>query len=175
MDFILNIDNWILSFIQEYIANPFLDRVFPLITSIGDTGLLWIAIAVVLLFSRKNRKVGVLLIVALLITTFLGEGILKNLIQRPRPFLAMNKDVLLIDRPSSYSFPSGHTGSSFAAAYILANYFKRYRIIFYIIASLIAFSRLYLYVHYPTDILGGIALGVFSGYISLFATRYIRR
>ena len=105
---------------------------------------------------------------ALILSTILGEGILKHVVQRVRPSEDIPAVNLLIAKPLSYSFPSGHTASSFAVAGVLAKYFKDYAIEFLGLASLIAFSRLYLYVHYPTDVLAGIILGLICSRIIIY-------
>lgn len=160
MDILNNLDINILYLIREYLSNPILDEVMIYITTLGDKGFIWILIGLLLLVQKKYRKVGFILLMALLITTIMGEGILKNIIQRPRVFITYPDIQILIKAPSSYSFPSGHTASSFAAAVVLGYYLKNWKFTFYTLASLIAFSRLYLFVHYPSDVLVGIALGV---------------
>lgn len=121
----------------------------------------------ILISIKKYRKEGIVLLSALVLATILGEGFLKHLIKRPRPFLEVQSIKLLISKPSSYSFPSGHTTSSFAAAGVLGYYFKRYKVYFYTLAILISFSRLYLFVHYPSDVIAGTILGLFSSAVVL--------
>lgn len=153
----------ILLWIQENLRCAFTDWLFPAITFLGDKGLIWIGAAVVLLFFKKYRKWGVLVLVALLITALAGEIVLKNLIARPRPCTFFPEMELLISRPDSYSFPSGHSASSFAAAVVLLRCRKAFGIPALILAFLIAFSRMFLFVHYPTDVLAGVALGILMG------------
>lgn len=155
-----NIDINILNFIRENFSNPVMDKLMIIITSLGNVGFIWIAIGVILLAQKKYRKVGFILLIALLINSIIGEGIIKNVIQRPRAFITYPDISIIINPPTSFSFPSGHTASSFAAAVVIGYYIKNWRGIAYTFASLIAFSRLYLFVHYPSDILGGILLGV---------------
>lgn len=159
MGLIQKLDNYILSTMKKYTNNKYLDIIMPLITHLGTLGILWIAIATMLMLSSPYKLVGAAVIVTLTITTFIGEGIIKHIIRRTRPCNKQNIVNLLISKPSSYSFPSGHTVSSFAAAEILSRYFYEYKLIFMAIAVLIALSRLYLYVHYPTDIIAGIIIG----------------
>lgn len=162
---IQKIDIAILEFINNNFHNPILDKLMPIITSLGDSGMIWIVISIILMFSKKYRNVGILSILALILTTFIGEIILKNIVQRPRPFYELTNIELLIERPLSYSFPSGHTGSSFAVAGVISILIKKYRIPVITFAVLMAFSRLYLFVHYPTDIVGGLILGLTCSYI----------
>ena len=163
-----------LNWIQEHIANPVLDVIFSLITHLGDAGILWIAMAVVMLFFKKTRKIGITMGVALVLGLILGNGFLKNVVGRVRPFdldgaFGSIKTVedLLVSKPGDKSFPSGHTLASFEAAFVLLWRDKRLGIPAVIIASLVAFSRLYLYLHYPTDIIGGILLAAFNAFLAI--------
>lgn len=156
----------ILDFIQQHIKNDVLDAVMPTITFLGDAGIIWILISFALLISRKHRKTGIILIMAMVIDAVLCNGIIKPLIGRMRPF-EWNADItLLITPPKDASFPSGHTAISFAVVMVLYLRKERYWYLALILAILIAFSRMYLYVHFPTDILGGCVLGVLCGVIA---------
>lgn len=128
--------------------------------------MIWIVLAVILLLIPKTRKTGIIILAALCIDLVVCNGILKNLFARIRPCDVNTQIQLLIARPDDFSFPSGHTAASFAA--VAALYFSGERKLWkpaLVLACLIAFSRLYLYVHYPTDILGGILVGIAAGYI----------
>ncbi|HAT4339823.1 TPA: phosphatase PAP2 family protein [Clostridium perfringens] len=162
MNFIQNIDINILYFIQNNIQNKFLNPIMIFFTSLGNLGFIWIAISILLIISKKYRKIGLLTLAVLIVNTLLGEGILKYIIERPRPFATYEGLHIIIPKPSSYSMPSGHTSASFAAAFMLAYYFKNIRVYIYSLASLIAFSRIYLLVHYPSDVLTGALLGYLS-------------
>jgi len=172
--FLQKIDLSILNFISDYLHQPFLDKAMPLITYLGDMGLIWFIISLALMLNKKYRYLGVMVITAVLVSTILGEGLLKNLVQRQRPFLLSPEMNILITKPLSYSFPSGHTACAFAAAIVLSRGFKKYRLLIYTLAALIAFSRMYLYVHYPSDILGGIFLGIISAQITFIIFKKIR-
>lgn len=152
------------------IRTPVMDKIMLFITSLGDAGMIWIVLAIVLLVLPRTRKSGVILAAALCVDAVLCNGILKNLFGRIRPFEANTAVQLLLARPHDFSFPSGHTAASFAATSSLffAGEKKLWKPVL-VLAVLIAFSRLYLYVHYPTDILGGIAVGVAAGYIGYLA------
>lgn len=156
----ISILNWIQS-----IRTPVGDRIIPLITKLGDGGIIWILLAMILLFIPKTRKSGAVLAAALCVDVVLCNGILKNLFGRIRLCDVNTSIQLLIARPDDFSFPSGHTGASFAAVAALysAGEKKLWKPAL-ALAILIAFSRLYLYVHYPTDVLGGIVVGIFAGY-----------
>ena len=134
------------------------------ITHLGDAGIFWIVLAVVLLLIPKTRKSGLIVAAALCIDVIVCNGILKNLFARTRPFDVNEAVQLLITAPKDFSFPSGHTAASFAA--VAALYFageKKLWKVSLVLAVLIAFSRMYLYVHYPTDILGGVLVGLGAG------------
>ncbi|APH18584.1 phosphatase PAP2 family protein [Clostridium botulinum] len=168
MNFIQNIDIYLLDLIHKSIANDFLDKIMIFITSIGNLGLIWIAISVLLLISKKYRRVGMLCIASLILSSLIGEVVLKNLVQRGRPFTAIEGINLLVKAPKSFSFPSGHTASSFAVATVIGRKIKNFKLPIYILAFAIAFSRLYLYVHYPSDVLVGILIGIVSANIILY-------
>ncbi len=154
----------ILDFIQG-MRTPFGDAVVPFVSSLGNGGMIWVLLAVVLLAMPKTRRAGAVLAAALCFDVVLCNGILKNLFARIRPCDINTSIQLLIEHPLEYSFPSGHTAVSFAS--VSALYFSgrsKLWIPALVLACAIAFSRLYLYVHYPTDILGGIAIGIAAGY-----------
>ncbi|GAA0124965.1 phosphatase PAP2 family protein [Clostridium sp. CTA-19] len=158
--FIQKVDNLILNYIKDNMHVHIMDKIMVIITSLGNWGVIWIIISCLLIINKKYRNIGLMALGALILSTILGEGILKHIIKRTRPCVDISPINLLIKKPLSYSFPSGHTTSSFAVVGVLYRYFKNYTFELFAIAILIAFSRLYLYVHYPTDILGGIILGL---------------
>ena len=154
-----------LDFLQT-IHTPLLDKILAFITSLGNVGIIWIVLAVVLLILPKTRKAGIIVAAALLMDLILCNLILKNLVARVRPYDVNTAIAILIKKPLDFSFPSGHTAASFAAmtALFLAK-MKKAWIAALVLAVLIAFSRLYFYVHYPTDVLGGAIVGILSGII----------
>ena len=160
--------NWefsILYALQE-IHNPILDEIMLFITSLGDVGWFWIATGVVFLCFKKTRKMGFQLLISMLCTLLIGNVILKNVFARPRPCDIDAAVQLLISRPHGHSFPSGHSINSMSAAVAIFLNDKRFGIPALIIATLIGFSRLYLFVHFPTDVIVGfiiaalVAIGV---------------
>lgn len=151
-----------LDFVSNRCKNNFFDKVMPKITSLGDLGIIWLAIALLLICRANNRTVGFKVISAILITTIIGEGIIKNIVKRQRPFKEKDNG-LLINKPITYSFPSGHTASSFAALTIFIQMNNTIALLAAPIATMIAFSRIYLRVHYPTDVIFGIILGCLCG------------
>lgn len=160
----MEIELKILDLIQS-LRTPAGDAIMCFLTSLGNGGQIWILTAVLLLLFPKTVKSGKVLAAALCVDFVLCNGLLKNLFCRVRPCDVNTAVQLLVERPRSFSFPSGHTAASFAAAAALC--FSEERKLWkpaLALACLIAFSRLYLYVHYPTDVLGGIVVGVFAGY-----------
>lgn len=149
--------------------NGFLDKIMPAISIIGDYGIVPIVIAIVLMLIPRTRKTGIAMGVSIALGAVFGNLILKNVVARVRPYDVVEGINLLIPALSDYSFPSGHTLVCFEAATVLFVTEKRYiGIAAYIIAAFVAFSRLYLYVHYPTDVLMGIILGVLFGVAASF-------
>ncbi|WP_415522542.1 phosphatase PAP2 family protein [Clostridium sp.] len=168
MSLIQNLDNSILLYIENNMHGHIMDRTMVIITSLGNWEIIWIIISILLMINKKYRNIGFMTLGALLLSTMLGDGILKHIVQRARPSADIPAVNLLISKPLSYSFPSGHAASSFAAAGVLAKYFKNYTLEIFTLAFLIAFSRLYLYVHYPTDVLAGIILGLICSRIIIY-------
>lgn len=159
----MGIEIQILDWIQT-LHTPLLDEIMLLITHLGDMGIFWILLTIILLLIPETRKSGVIVAAALCIDIVVCNGILKNVFARTRPFDVNTAVQLLIAAPRDFSFPSGHTGASFAVVFAL--YFageKRLWKATGVLAVLIAISRMYLYVHYPTDILGGIFVGIAAG------------
>lgn len=163
----MSLDWSILRAIQNVLVCPFLDFWMPKLTTLGNGGMIWALAGVVLLCTKKYRKQGALLLAGLLVGALVGNVLLKNLIARPRPCWVDKSVPLLIPMPQDYSFPSGHTMASAIGATILTGTDKRFGVIAIPLAVLIAFSRLYLYVHFPSDILGGAVLGIGIGLLSL--------
>lgn len=160
----------ILDWIQAHMQSAFLDTTMPIITLLGDAGIFWICWAVLLLLFPKTRKTGLGMGFALILGLIVCNMILKPTIGRIRPydFQELHFDVmvnLLIERQHDFSFPSGHTIASFEAAVVLLKNSKKMGIPAMIIAVLVTFSRLYLYVHYPTDVIVSIILGTLFAFI----------
>lgn len=160
----MGIEIQILNAIQN-LRTDFWDSFWVFITKLGDKGLIWILLAAVLLLIPRTRKSGLILAAALCVDVLLCNVIMKNVFARVRPFDVNEAVSLLVAKPKDFSFPSGHTAASFAAASAL--FFAKEKKLWkpaLVLAVLISFSRLYLYVHYPTDVLGGMVIGVISGY-----------
>ena len=146
----------------QKLHTPVLDKIMVFITNLGSAGIIWIILTVVCLIIPRTRKVGWVMAASLIVGLILCNGILKNLVARTRP-CDVNKSIqLLIKRPWDYSFPSGHTSASFAAATAIYAIDRRWGAAAYVLAALIGFSRLYLGVHFPTDVLAGAVVGILA-------------
>lgn len=163
----------ILDAIQNIFGCKFLDFLMPIITLFGEGGIFWIAIAVILLIIPKTRKIGLTMGIALALGFLTGNIVLKNLVGRIRPYDLNPNFELLVERLHDYSFPSGHTLASFEASVAIFLYNKKFGIAAIVLAVLIAFSRLYLYVHYPTDVLTSVILGTAFAIISFIIVKKI--
>lgn len=169
MDYLLQLDGNILLFIQEYLRYEWMHPFWRFITSLGDTGWFWIAVSVVLLFPVKTRKVGIAALTALLLGALITNVGLKNMVQRIRPYETVQGLIPLIAKPGDFSFPSGHACASFAAAFAYYKLLpKAWGVGSLILATLIAISRLYVGVHYPSDILVGVLVGIFAGWTAVY-------
>ena len=165
----------ILEWIQAHLQSGFMDFIMPIITVFGDAGIFWMVCAAVLFVMPKTRKTGLGMAFAMMMGLVICNMILKPVVGRMRPYDFQINELgktweqilvagkLLVETPHDYSFPSGHTIASFEACVVLLLNDKRLGIPATILAILIAFSRMYLYVHYPTDVLVSVVLG------SLFA------
>lgn len=159
------LDGGILLFIQEHLRTEMLSNLLVPFTNFGEAGVLWILIAVCLLFFVRTRKTGWMMLLALLLCYLFNDHVLKVLVERTRPFLAIPGLEPLIAPPNSYSFPSGHACSSFAAATtawlgLRGKGLNWFRVLMVVLAAVMALSRLYVGVHYPTDVLCGMLVGI---------------
>lgn len=159
--------------LQE-LHGPVLDKIMIGITKLGDGGIFWLALALVLLVIPKTRKCGISIFAAMAFSYIIGNLGLKPLVARPRPFTVATDVALIIDKPGEFSFPSGHTLHAFTAATAIFCYYRKPGVVAYVLAALIAFSRMYLFVHYPTDILAGAVLGILDALlISFLLNKYV--
>ena len=165
-DFITQIDFNILNAIQS-IRNPFLDTIMPLITFLGSGGIVWAVTALIMLCFKKSRKTGIVIIVSLLLGLFLSTMGLKNVIARERPY---NTEGALL---TVENLLIGHAISSFSAATAILLYSKKSAIPAIILAALICFTRLYLYVHFPSDVICGALFGILLAFMSNFLVNKI--
>ena len=163
----------VLNGIQSAVACPFMDYTMTAVTFLGGA-VIWAIIGVVLLFFKKHRICGAYVISAVILSILVGEFLIKPMVMRERPFL-VNDFPIIISPPSGSSFPSTHTFLSFAAAIVLFKYRRWAGLAGLGFAALTGFSRLYLYVHYPTDVITGAVLGSFMGIIVIVAGFLIKK
>ena len=164
-NWITKVDFMILNWIQENLRCEFLDKLLPVITFLGNSGWFFVMIAVVFLAIPKTRRWGAWLGVSLSLGLIFCNMLIKNMVARTRPYNQVENITLLIDKLSDYSFPSGHTvvAFEFFTVVLCMPIKKIYKVLAGILAFTIAFSRLYLYVHFPSDVLAGMLLGSLFG------------
>jgi len=159
----------ILYFLND-LHTPLLDKLMVFITELGSGGLIWIVITIIMLLNKKTRKIGICSAISLVLSLLFCNILLKNIIARPRPCWIDESIKLLVAVPDDYSFPSGHTSSSFSSAVSIFLYNKKSSVPFLMLACLISFSRLYLFVHFPTDVLAGLILGITLAFTARYVT-----
>jgi undecaprenyl-diphosphatase len=171
-ELIQNLDGNLLLWIQNNLRGP-LDGILSFYTNLGEAGILWIAISVVMLCIRKTRRAGLTALAAMGVCYLFNDVMLKHLVCRPRPFVTVEGLVPLIKGPGSWSFPSGHSCSSLAAAsaWWRTVEWKSLRVVLLALAILMALSRLYVGVHYPSDVLVGALIGTIGGQLVWKATQ----
>lgn len=164
---VFEIEDDILLFIQEYIRNEPLDAVMKFITSLGDKGILWISIAIIMMIGKNHRKTGIKISAAMSIGLLITNFTTKNAVRRPRPFDVLEEIQTLIPPPTDWSFPSGHTTSSIAAGILLLKYApKKIGIPAFTTGILISLSRMYVGVHYPSDVAVGAVAGLAAAFLA---------
>lgn len=181
LQFDLSVFQWIQS-----IQNDFLDALMVGITTLGNAGAVFIVLGLVLLFTKKYRKAGLSVLVALIVMLICNDLFLKEFFARPRPFnlfetnpekYAFWGEVYvypeLVGKPSSFSFPSGHTASAFAAAIAFLWHDRKWGIPTTVFAALMGFSRIYVQVHYCTDVLCGVFTGAICALIAVLIVKYL--
>lgn len=170
MDTILNqllqLDGQILLFIQEHLRFTEINPAVIFITRLGDSGFIWIVLSIILLFPKKTRRAGILSLVALLGSLCITNFFLKNYVARVRPYEVIQGLNCLVEKAVDWSFPSGHASAAFASAVVIyKSRPKRLGIPCMILAIAIALSRLYVGIHYPSDVICGVIIGTLIGLI----------
>ncbi len=165
MEMIEMMDLEILSFVRDHMHTQAMDTLLAFVTTLGNYGAIWIVLGLVLLVKNAYRRTGVLTLVALLATHVLASGILKPLFARQRPYIALEAFSSVLGDVGGYSFPSGHATAAFTIATVLYFRIKKWRIPMLIAATVMAFTRIYFHVHYPSDVVAGILLGSGTSYL----------
>ena len=166
-----SLDFDILNWIKEHLACDFLDTWMPRVSALGNWNLLWFSLIILFLIKQETRKWSVRLLAGLLAGLLVANLCLKNLVARPRPCWIVENYPLLVKNPKDYSFPSGHSLAAFVSATILLGWKRSAGIAAFILSVVIGFSRLYLYVHFPSDVLCGAVLGIAIGAGVLYFAR----
>lgn len=174
MEAIQSFDLSVLNAIQNTLKCGFLDFFTVFLSYLTTSGIIWIAAGIILLFFKKTRVTGIILLAALTLGFLTGDVLLKHLINRPRPFTVNTDMILLIKQPSGASFPSTHSVLAAAATTVLLAKNRKLGFIALALTVCIAFSRLYLYVHYPTDVLCGLLLGTLCGITVLLIAKTVK-
>ena len=168
LPWLLQADGGALLWIQDTLRCAFLDPVLTVYTRLGNAGLLWIVLSLLLLLFPKTRKAGFVSLVAMLLGLLCTNVALKHMVGRTRPWLVVEGLTALVAEHDPNSFPSGHTCAAFAAASAWCRTLPRrwMKITAVVMAALMGFSRLYVGVHFPTDVLAGMAVGLFCGWLA---------
>jgi undecaprenyl-diphosphatase len=166
-DFFYSIDVAVFYFINHSLSTPFLDKFFSLITNVNNWYIAYI-ILLAICFTKGGRrgKIAALLVIVLIVVTDqLGHKVIKELIQRARPCNSLADALTPLGCQGTFSFPSNHATNNFAAAVFFYILYPKLKWVLFITASLVALSRVYLGLHYPSDIAGGALIGSAFGYI----------
>lgn len=151
------------------IHRPKLNRIMVTASRLGNAGIVWWAVCLPFLINQRWRYTGLTIIFSLGLTSLMGEGIIKHAVKRVRPCHSLEDDEQLIKKPKYYSFPSGHTASSFSVVSVVTFSQCPFYVIvpIFLVASIIGFSRVYLRVHYLTDVVVGLFLGIVCGFATV--------
>jgi undecaprenyl-diphosphatase len=158
-----NLDTAVFFFINKHLANPVFDVLMPLVTRMGSGDGAFAAALIIIILCKKEKKGSGVLILAGSALSYHLVVFLKDLIARPRPYMAMPDVRLLVPVDGFLAMPSGHATTAWMTAMVLAGFFKK-RVLWFSLAALISFSRVYVGVHYPSDVLAGALVGAVMGY-----------
>ena len=171
MEMFMTMDQAILFWIQEHLVSPMLSPIMIMFSALGNAGIIWILIGLAMLYTRKYRTAGIAVFLGLSFSLLIGNVLLKPLVMRLRPCLNYPWMPLLVACPptNDFSFPSGHTFGSFAALAAMFNVLQgKEKWLFSGLAIIISFSRMYLFLHYPSDIFFGCLLGILFGKLAWY-------
>jgi undecaprenyl-diphosphatase len=177
IDFLYNIDVQIFYFINKTLANPFTDFLMPFITDIDHWKIFYLIMFLYLMIAggKKGRIVGISLLLLITVSDQLSSNLIKHLVERVRPCNVLPGVHTLVNCTGSFSFPSSHAVNNFAGAVFLSRFYPKLRISFYIGATLMALSRVFVGVHYPSDVLGGMLIGIFVGLFFVYLWNTINK
>lgn len=164
-----------LTWVHENMSSEILDTIMKFISCSGDYAAVWIILSIVLLIKKPTREIGIVMFFAILMGFLLNDLMIKPLIERPRPFIDDPSLPLVISPPGGYSFTSGHTVKAFAAAFVMFIYDRKWGTGFLVYATLIGFSRVYLMVHYPSDIIAGVLIGILCAVAVYSIIKYCKK
>ena len=166
-------DKDVMIFIKNSLYVKNIGIVMSFISFLGNLGFIWIVTAVYFSIKDRNKWVGIVMTVSLLVSFITVDLMIKGVFDRERPFEAIEGIALMTNKPFTSSFPSGHAASSFLAAVVLSHFYMRRSIYFFLLAFMISISRIYLFLHYPSDMAAGMLFGLAIGYFSIFLFKKI--
>ena len=174
MEKLLELDGNILLWIQNNLRNDFLDAVMKTITSLGDHGFIWIILTVLFFLVKRTRRLGFTTALSMLMTLFAVNIVIKNIVARTRPYEVVEGLNRIIGAQDDFSFPSGHTAHAFAFSVVIFLMLSRKWGMFALVfAFLMGFTRLYVGVHYPTDVIAAALIGTVMAFLSVFVVRRV--
>lgn len=177
MHIIQFIDESILLWIQNSIRFDFINPIIEFYTALGNKGIMWIVLSVIMICYKPTRKFGILSAIALVYSLIFTNFIIKPLVARPRPYVTMEELIPLVISHDVNSFPSGHTSAAFAAGIVWAKTMPNcfLKTISIVQAVFMGLSRIYVGVHYPSDVVGGLFVGVICAYLAFITAKYLER
>lgn len=176
-DFFYSLDLAVFYLFNHSLSTPFLDKLFSIITNVNNWYIAYvILLGIVFTKGGVRGKIAVVLVILLIVATDqLGHKVIKEIFQRIRPCNALTDVITPLGCNGTYSFPSNHALNNFAAAMFFTRLFPKFKWILFITASLVALSRVYLGLHYPSDIIGGAILGAAFGYLFAVAAKFLEQ
>ncbi len=170
-------DASVLLWVQEHLRTGLGNLIIPLWSSLGNSGMLWIALSLLLLCFRKTRRAGVLALAGMALNFLVVNVVIKHLVARPRPWLVVEELEILLFEPDPNSFPSGHTSAACAFAAALCCELDRtwVRVLVVCAALFMGWSRIYVAVHFPSDVLCGAVIGTLCGLAAVWLYRYLQK
>ncbi|MBM4157847.1 MAG: phosphatase PAP2 family protein [Ignavibacteria bacterium] len=177
MEFLYNIDVSVFYFINVTLANPLTDKVMPFITTEKNWYIFYLLVWLYMVIQggRRGLIAGILILICVAISDQVSSNLIKSLVQRTRPCIVLPDVHLLVNCINSFSFPSSHAVNNFAGAVLMSHFYPKAKYFLYTGASLLALSRIFCGVHYPSDVLGGVIIGVIIGLVLLFMWKTVNK